>query len=95
MPDLEAAVLAYGALLDEELIHGSSPERDAAIAKAHHAALVARHAEGGCGFCIPAEPDDVAAFVAYVHEDCRAVPDDATIPIDLGTARAITARLEG
>jgi hypothetical protein len=37
---------------------------------------------------------DVAAFVAYVHEDCRGVPDDATIPIDLGTARAIAARLE-
>jgi hypothetical protein len=58
MSDLEAAVLAYGALLDEELIHGSSPERDAAIAQAHHAALVARHADGGCAFCVPAGAEE-------------------------------------
>jgi hypothetical protein len=37
---------------------------------------------------------DVAAFVAYVTEKCRGVPDDATIPIDLGTARAIADTLE-
>lgn len=37
---------------------------------------------------------DVAAFVVYVTEKCRGVPDDATIAIDLGAARAIVASLE-
>jgi hypothetical protein len=58
MSDLAAAVRAYGALLDEQLIYGSTPERDAALAQAHHDVLVAQHADGGCAFCVAAEPKE-------------------------------------
>lgn len=39
-------------------------------------------------------PPDLTAFAAYITEHCQRLPDDATIPIDLGTARAIADRLE-
>lgn len=58
MPNFDAAVHAYAAILDEELIYGPSPERDAALAEAHREVLIAQHANGACcAFCVVTETE--------------------------------------
>lgn len=55
MPDLDAAIRAYDAILSDAFLSGMTPDRQADLNRAHHDVLVARHVDGGCAFCITAE----------------------------------------